>query len=176
MEDSFIAYGQRIDSDLLAEAAISEKSGKTKSPAGRFRRNGVGEWEPLDHQGYTIITPPFEDELSEIKTYTKLCDIQHILLEQLTISKYAPAPVTTMHLTVADLIAGKKYEDRVKEAEEENLLQLLASIFIKLSLHGSIQMEVLGVSVFPSGFVIAIVSASDENGYKRLISFSPNNS
>jgi len=168
MEDGFDAYNQRIES-MLHDEAISDRACKAKGPAGRFKMDDAENWEPMEHPGYTVITPSFEDESHNVKTYARLGDIQHVLLKQLTLSKLAPAPVTAFHITVADLVAGEVYKNRVKGASEQELLQALSSIFSQLILAGPMCMKVLGVSLFTSGFIIAVVGAVTEEGYERLV-------
>lgn len=169
MEDSFMKYNQRIDS-ILTNMEVFKRSRETWGPAGRFKKDNAGLWEPEDHPGYTIITPTFEDDSDNVETYTTLGAIRDILLERIVFSKCVPSPVASIHLTIADLIAGKAYKNGIMNTKEQELLQVLSSVFSQLILPGLIRMEVRGVSLFTQGFVIALVGAVDENGYMRLTS------
>lgn len=172
-EDARLAdYETRIKS-VLARSDLRREAGRTKPPAGRFMREDTGVWEPLEHSGYTIITPPFEDEgeSGNVKTYARLGDVQQFILENLGLAHYAPAPITSLHLTVADLVAGGRYKEQVAGACEEQLRAELSSCFAEFERQGTIQMHVVGVSVFPAGFVIALLSFREETGYRQLMSF-----
>ena len=172
-EDTCLAdYDARIES-VLARSDLRREVGRIKPPAGRFMREETGVWEPLEHPGYTIITPPFEDEgeAVNVKTYARLGDVQQFILENLGLAQYAPAPITSLHLTVADLVAGGRYKERVAGAREEELRAELASCLAEFERQGTIYMHVVGVSVFAAGFVIALLGFRDEPGYRRLMSF-----
>ncbi len=165
-------YNNRIES-LLTETTLRQRAGEIKPPAGRFMRKDTGEWTPLEHPGYTIITPPFEDEEEEdnVQTYETLRDVQQFILERLNPLQYAPAPEAPLHFTISDLVSGDTYKKRVDGPQEQSFLIALASCFDELNLRGAIKMNVLGVSLFLGGFVIALVGAYDEQSYKRLMLF-----
>lgn len=170
MEDSFTDYNQRIEYNL-DDTVIREISRKTKGLANRFQRSDSGEWKPVNYPGYTIITPTFEDDIDNIRTYTRLGDVQQILLQRLDLFKYAPAPITSFHLTIADLIAGRSYENHVFGTKEQILQQVLFSRIIPPTPLNPILMKVRGVSLFTMGAIVALVAAIDKSGYDRLISF-----
>lgn len=169
-EDSFNQYNERISS-MISEKSIRQISGQLTPPARRFTRGAYGDWEPIDHPGYTVITPTFVDESENISTYAKLGDVQHFLLKRLGVATNAPAPVTAFHLTVADLVAGKTYTEKVQNSKEQQLLQALSFVFNQLALDGEIRLQIFGLSLFAAGFIIAVVGAADASGYERLMLF-----
>ena len=168
MEDSFTEYNERISS-MMSEEAIRQRSSQLTPPTRRFSRGADGDWEPIGHPGYTVITPTFVDESKNISTYARLGDVQHFLLKRLGVATNAPAPVTAFHLTVADLVAGKTYTEKVQGSKQQRLLQALSSVFNQLPLHGGIRLQISGLSLFAAGFIIAVAQAADASGYKRLM-------
>jgi 2'-5' RNA ligase len=170
MEDSFNEYNERI-SYMISQEAIRWKSGQLTPPTHRFVRGVYGDWEPVGHPGYTVITPTFVDESENIDTYARLGDVQHFLLKRLGIVTNAPAPVTAFHLTIADLVAGGTYTEKVQGSKQQQLLQALSFVFNQLALDGEIRLQVLGLSLFATGFIIAVVGAADASGYERLMLF-----
>ena len=169
MEDSFIDYNKRISS-MRADGVIQQRSAQMIPPSGRFTIDKTGCYKPVGHPGYTVITPTFEDESANVRTYAKLSDVQDFLLKQLGVDKYVPAPVTGLHLTISDLVAGKTYRDTVQGGNEQKLLQALSSVFNQLTFQWPVRLQVLGLSLFSPGFIIAVVGAVDESGYERLMS------
>lgn len=166
MEDSFNDYNERISS-MISEQTVWQRSGQLTPPARRFARGAGGDWKPIGHPGYTVITPTFVDESENINTYERLGDVQDFLLKRLGVAANAPAPVTAFHLTVADLVAERTYTS----SEEQQLLQALSFIFNQLTLNGEVRFQILGLSLFAAGFIIAVVGAADSSGYERLMLF-----
>lgn len=170
MEDSFNQYNERISS-MISEKAIRQISGQLTPPTRRFAKGADGDWEPIGHPGYTVITPTFVDDSENISTYARLGDVQHFLLKRLGVATNAPAPITAFHLTVADLVAGKTYTGKVQGSKQQQLLQALFFVFNRLALDGEIRLKIFGLSLFEAGFIIAVVGATDASGYERLMLF-----
>lgn len=170
-EDNFNDYNNRI-SRMVSEKEIQSRVNRLKGTVNRFEwiheRN---DWRPIRHPGYTIITPCSDGERDKenIATYRSLEEIQNKLLK--SFPSFAPAPKGTFHLTIADLISSERYDRIISDKKENSFLSAISSIFNQLKLCGSIKMKVKGVSILPPCFVIAPVSAEDNEGYIRLIRF-----
>ena len=168
-EDNFDDYNSRI-SNMVSTEEIKKRIIRSKGTVNRFERKN-DDWNPIRHPGYTIITPCYDREGNKVNldTYDLLEKIQKGLLNHFTF--FAPAPKGAFHLTIADLISGKRYNNLISNEGENSFFGAISSIFNQLKLSGSIKMSVLGISVFPPGFVIAPVIAKDNNGYIRLSLF-----
>lgn len=177
-EDLLGDYNGRIATSL-GEPSLWVRAARTSGPTARFRRRSNRAWEALDHPGYTVITPTFEDETNpkNTATYVRLCDVQRALLDKMGSSKLAPAPNSAFHLTVADLIADLPFRRRVRsDVREARFRGCVKDILEKFqdSWPGALPtFEVAGLSLFEAGFVVALVRAHADSapGYIRLMSF-----
>ena len=140
-----------------------------------FVKDGPGEWLPLPHAGYTLITPTFADDTENFNTYTKLDDIRQLIARALDPDQYVPAPLAAFHQTVARLVSGPECEHQNPEMErarfEEHFIKQMREVFAFLPQFGPIQMEIKGISVLPGGFIAALLTTVDEGEYQRLMSF-----
>jgi hypothetical protein len=174
-EDNFDKYNDRILKMVEEEGDIRRRVDISNGHVKRFEWvNKRKDWSPIRHSGYTIITPCFDREKDDenIATYKSLEEIQNELLK--SFPSFAPAPKCAFHLTIADLISGERYEEIISDKKDNAFLFAISSIFNHLKLRGSIKMKVKGISILPPGFVIAPVSAEDNDGYIRLNCFRNN--
>lgn len=169
-DENFEEYRTRI-AQSITDADIDNKVLGLK-PAGKFRRNAAGIYRPEPYPGYTIITPPFLEETENIRTYARLADVQRELLQLVDESIYVPVPVSSFHITIADLISGSGYENKVQNSGYEIALRdsVLRVCYRAVDqIHGCPpSMRICGLTLFPS-VIIAIVSIEDEPGYGRLL-------
>ena len=68
--------------------------------------------------GYTIITPPSNEDPTNQEFYSKVQLLQQQLVEQLETDLIIPLPLDSFHLTLADLIWGDSYQQAVTENPE----------------------------------------------------------
>lgn len=137
--------------------------------------NGTRQATPFP--GYTIITPPSEDDTSNADFYGKLQEYQSQLLN-LPINKelIVPLPSTSFHLTIADLIWDSAYRDEHSRNPnyESDLQTCCAKIFntYKQTVPASnpIRFDVLGVMVMPRAIGVCL-APSTRSSYEQIINF-----
>lgn len=163
-DDSFPEY-QTKAKRLVTDEVILNNVSRLK-PAERF--NGT---EPRIYPGYTIITPPFEDELNaeNNSAYEKLARVQKELLKQSGNSIFTPVPSSSFHLTIADLISGSRFVEQQRvNGWEDRLRDRIGEIFHRAESPTGASLLVSGLSLFTS-VIVAIISSEDRSGYEQLI-------
>jgi len=160
-------------SAYLTKDRLKETARLVRGPAGLFARQETGEWLPTAHPGYSIITPPFGEERDPVNVaaYGALDDVQQALCARLGLVQFAPVPISSFHLTIASLISGGEYEERVAGPRERDFRRAVCAVFDGFSADSVVRMEVQGVSLFRSGVVVALAGAEDAAGYRLLLEF-----
>ena len=169
MDKTFIEYQQQIEISLTEN--VLRETIRNLRPLQLFIKDSLGEWLPLRHEGFTLITPTFEDEKENITAYVRLGDLQQLIIQKLDPALYVPAPVSAFHQTVARLVSGSEYENQIRGVREEFFIKQLKQEFSQLPQLETIKMEIRGIAVLAGGFVAAVISAVNEGEYQRLLSF-----
>lgn len=129
--------------------------------------------KPIDFPGYSVITPPWEEENINQEFYQYLQEVQQQITTQLPSNFFAPLPPKSFHLTLADLIWETDYIDAVKENPDFDhlLISEIDKIFREYQQLNSnlptLELEVLGISIFPRA--IAVCLAPTENSYDPIV-------
>ncbi|MEA5617880.1 DUF1868 domain-containing protein [Cronbergia sp. UHCC 0137] len=137
-----------------------------------------GVREPAPFPGYTLITPPAEEDTPNSAFYTQLQSCQQSLL-QLPVNNdlIVPVPSVSFHLTLADLIWDHAYlhacEENPKFIEELN--SCLRETFeqykqSRLQATQPIFWQMLGLIVMPRAIGVCLVP-KDERSYEEIIQF-----
>lgn len=167
MEKNYLQYVSQTKS-LLTPEGLWENIRRLR-PLGHFIKDPEGRWQPLHYPGYTLITPVFPDETVNIKTYCILGDIQQILFRDLNPAKVVPAPLSAFHATIARLISGTDYENRMRNGRNGEFLNEMAAVLSDIPVLKPVKMEFRGVSVSPNGVIMALLDPATEDDYQRLI-------
>lgn len=169
MKISYADYVKQVE-HLLKENTIRGIANQVKT-LGKFKKSNVGVWEPIQYEGYTLITPTFLDDQDNAGCYGILNKVREDLWEDLNFPQIVHAPATAFHMTVARLISSDIYETRLKNTHEEEFLLTIQELFSRISLLGPLKFEVKGLSIFPQGVIAALVSPVTEGDYQRLQAF-----
>lgn len=127
----------------------------------------------VDFPGYSIITPPWQEESVNQEFYQYLQEIQQEIKTQLPSHFFACLPPKSFHLTLADLIWEKDYINAVKENPDFDYLLIseIEKIFQEyLRSHPNLpvlELELLGLSIFPRA--IAVCLAPTEQSYDPIV-------
>lgn len=156
--------------DIIGADTIRYIAGQVRA-LGKFQISNSGQWEPFSHAGYTIITPPFTDDIENEGFYKKLIAIREELSRHMVSPKILAAPVSALHMTVARLVSGDVLESIRQDAYEETVFSALEQVFSKIAAPGYLQFVVKGISILPHGIVAAIVSPVTEYDYQCLQTF-----
>lgn len=169
MDLAFQEYQQYIDANLTPDVLRSTL--EQLRPKRLFVKDGPGEWQPLRHAGYTLITPTFADDPENFNAYAKLDDIRQLLARTLNPDHYVPAPLAALHQTVARLVSGSEAENQNQEMFQEHFLTQMRETLARLSQFEPVPMAIKGISVLPGGFIAALLTTVAEGEYQRLMSF-----
>jgi hypothetical protein len=128
---------------------------------------------PVKFPGYSIITPPWEEETNNQEFYEQLKSSQTKLSQNLDSRLFIPIPPSSFHITIADLIWEQSYLNSVSENPNFDA-QLIAEIKLifqnyqdSLRCGNSLELELLGLSIFPRA--IAVCLAPTETSYQKIV-------
>ncbi|MBE8968322.1 DUF1868 domain-containing protein [Nostocales cyanobacterium LEGE 12452] len=175
MDDNYQTYLNRLARLTLPEAYRSQAQHIQESS--KFQPHS-GLRQAVSFPGYTLITPPAEEESPNSGFYAKLQTYQQELL-QLPVNRnlIVPVPPASFHLTLADLIWDNAYLDAYEKNSkfDEELHFCLAEIFQQyqqLMTNGShpIKWQMLGLILMPRAIAVCLVP-QDERCYEEIIQF-----
>ncbi|MBN4000460.1 DUF1868 domain-containing protein [Nostoc sp. LPT] len=175
MDDNYQTYLNRLARLTLSEAYRFQAQHIQESS--KFQLHS-GLRQAASFPGYTLITPPAEEESHNSAFYAKLQTYQQELL-QLPVNRnlIVPLPPASFHLTLADLIWDNAYLDAYEKNPkfDEELHSCLAEIFQKyqqLMTNRShpIKWQMLGLILMPRAVTICLVP-QDERCYEEVIKF-----
>lgn len=175
MDDNYQTYLNRLARLTLPEAYKSQAQHIQESS--KFQINS-GVREAAAFPGYTLITPPAEEESENSAFYGKLQIYQQELL-QLPVNRdlIVPVPPASFHLTLADLIWDNAFLDaREKNPQfDEELHSCLGEIFQQYqqsmtNRNHPIKWEMLGLILMPRAIAVCLVP-KDQRSYDEIIQF-----
>ncbi|UBF24059.1 DUF1868 domain-containing protein [Kovacikia minuta CCNUW1] len=105
MDENYQTYLNRAMRLILPETYQTQVQYVQESP--KFRPHPEGGREPVPFPGYTIVTPPGNEDSKNATLYENLTDYQQRLGQKLGANLFAPVPPDSFHLTLADLSLGQ---------------------------------------------------------------------
>lgn len=172
MDDNYQTYLNRLAKMTLPETYKSQAQHIQESP--KFVPTVEGGRKPVPFPGYTIITPPSEEDAANNSCYTNLQDCQEQILQQFP-NLMVPVPPASFHLTLADLIWASSFLDATENPQfEEQLRSCIGQIFEQtqplVSGGNPIKFQLLGLMIMPRAIGVSLV-AKDESAYDRIVKF-----
>jgi hypothetical protein len=138
-----------------------------KSP--KFERG-----QPTSFPGYSVITPPMENDPVNETFYNQLTSWQEMLCQKLDPDFFIPVPPASFHLTVADLIWSSSYLQAIEENPdfEQQLRQSIAESFTEYSKINQDKNYPIwrstGLIIKPRAVVVSLIP-KDELSYRKII-------
>jgi hypothetical protein len=134
-----------------------------------------GGRKPVPFPGYTVITPPSEEDAANNSFYTNLQHCQEQLLQQFPSGLMVPVPPASFHVTLADLIWANAYLHAKENPQfEVQLRSQIGKIFEQtqplVDGGNQINFQLLGIMVMPRAIAVSLV-AKDESAYDRIVKF-----
>lgn len=169
MEKNHISYNQHIDF-LISPKGISENASSIV-PLGQFLSQSNGNWSPAPYVGYTCITPTYPNDILNLSTYKILLDIHGLLCQNLPHEVYVPAPSSALHMTVARLISGEVFKEKIKDGQDYKFITKIQDLFSSMPQYKSIHMEIRGISLFQQGVIAASIACCNTSDFEELMSF-----
>ncbi|MEH2231760.1 MAG: DUF1868 domain-containing protein [Nostoc sp.] len=175
MDDNYQTYLNRLARLTLPEAYRSQAQHIQESS--KFQPHS-GLRQAASFPGYTLITPPAEEESQNSAFYAKLQTYQQELL-QLPVNRnlIVPVPAASFHLTLADLIWDNAYLDTYEKNPkfDEELHFCLAEMFqqyqqLMTNRNNPIKWQMLGLILMPRAIAVCLVP-QDQRCYEEIIQF-----
>jgi hypothetical protein len=175
LDDNYQTYLNRVARMTLPEAYKTQIQHIQESS--KFRVHG-GVRAAAPFPGYTLITPPAEEDAKNAAFYSQIQAYQQQLLD-LPISSdlIVPVPAASFHLTVADLIWDSAFDHACQKNPQfaEDLNSQLTERFQQyqqLMTKGShsISWQMLGLIVMPRAIGVCLVP-KDKRSYEEIIQF-----
>ncbi|ACB51022.1 unknown [Crocosphaera subtropica ATCC 51142] len=160
MDETYQIYVNRVASLTLPTTYQNQLKNIQKSP--KFQ-----ERQPVPFPGYTVLTPPYQDDLINESFYHQLTLIQQQLIKKIEPNFLIPVPPESFHLTLADLIWEGNYRNAVKGDQDfdTKLKKAIADSFKayqELDLKkGRCQWQIIGLLVFPRALVVGLVPCNE---------------
>ncbi len=167
MNETYQAYINRVAQLTLPATYSTQLQTIQQSPK-------FVDGQAISFPGYSVITPPSNEDHINQEFYTKVQLLQQQLLEQLEPDLIIPLPPESFHLTLADLIWGDSYQQAVTEnAEFEDQLrsQIDQSFqqYHNLEQHfKNIQWQLWGISIRPRA-IMACLAPKDQESYDAIL-------
>lgn len=174
MDDKYQIYLNRLARMTLSEAYKTQIQHIQTSS--KFQPHSDQGRQAVPFPGYTVITPPWEEETDNSTFYAHLQDYQQELLQLRVNSDWIVAvPPASFHLTLADLIWDSAYYDaREKNPKfEEQLRSCFADIFRQYQQSTQaqtypIRWQMQGLVVMPRAIGVCLVP-KDEACYEQIV-------
>ena len=154
MDDNYQTYLNRVAKMMLPETYHNQVQHLQESQ--KFKIVPEGTIEAVPFPGYSLITPPVQEDTDNADFYQKIQSYQKTLID-LPFNKnfIAPLPSSSFHLTVADLIWDRAYKDACQDNSqfEIDLRSCIAKIFqqyqnSRTNVNNPIRWQMLGLMIF----------------------------
>ncbi|NES67022.1 MAG: DUF1868 domain-containing protein [Okeania sp. SIO2D1] len=170
MDDTYQNYINRVAQTTLLSSYKSQLEYIQQSP--KFTKLD-GQIEAKNFPGYSVITPPREEDSQNDEFYQHLQQCQQQLVELLGTNLIIPVPGNSFHLTLADLIWESAFLDASQSNPqfEEKLRSCIAESLQELSIGKNghqVRWQVLGIMVMTRAIGVCLVP-KDESSYNRIL-------
>ena len=163
MDETYQAYVNRVARLTILESYQTQLQNIQKSP--KFQ-----DGEAASFPGYSVITPPWQDDEQNSDFYSQLQDSQQQLVQQLQ-GLIIPVPPDSFHVTVADLIWDSDYREavRVNPEFDAQLRKRIEDSFkqYQQSKQGKLGWQLLGLMLRPRAVAVCLVP-QNENSYQQI--------
>jgi choline dehydrogenase-like flavoprotein len=171
LDENYQTYLNRAVRLTLPETYRSQVQHIQESP--KFQLNAANKRQAAPFPGYTIVTPPGNEDAKNAALHESLTQYQQQLLPTLGDVLFVPVPPESFHLTLADLIWDSAYRDAIQENSEfeVQLQNQIATIFRQseaMTEGKPLQFQALGLMVMPRAIAVCLVPA-DEHSYDRVL-------
>lgn len=170
MDDTYQTYLNRVVRQTQADKYLSALQHIQESP--KFKLDETGQRKPVLFPGYSVITPPWQDDLKNAAFYQQIERCQTYLLEQIPGDWLVALPPDSFHLTLADLIWDHAYLEMISTPDlERQLRDRIADSFAQahhLSSGKPIAWQVIGIMVSNRSLGVLLVPV-DEYSYNQIV-------
>jgi hypothetical protein len=174
LDETYQTYLNRVARLTLPATHKSQLQHIQESP--KFKLLPDGSRQAVPFPGYSLVTPPWEEEPENSAFYTPLHELQQQLLQQVDSGLIVMVPPKSFHLTLADLIWDSAYRHIESENPEfdQQLQVCIRESFQQyqqtLSNEKPIGWQPVGLMIRPRAIAMCL-APEDENSYKRMLQF-----
>lgn len=125
--------------------------------------------KPVSFPGYSVITPPGEEDSVNTEFYRQLTTVQQQLGQRLDSDLLVPLPPNSFHVTLADLIWDNSYRQAVKENPEfearlkEQIQASFQSYQQNITVNQPLTWQLLGLAIRPRAILVCLVPTERES-------------
>ncbi len=171
MDDNYQTYLNRAIRLILPETHRTQVQNIQESP--KFHHDKDNGYQPTPFPGYTLISPPGEEDHLNAGLYGQLTQYQQKLLEGLGSEFFVPIPIDSFHLTLADLIwdGAYRHAQQSRPDFDQQLCQRITDTFEYcqfLTEGNPVRFHALGLMVMTRAIAVCLVP-TDESGYDRIL-------
>lgn len=172
MDDTYQTYLNRLARQTLPETYKSQLQHIQESP--KFKLLSDGSYQAVSFPGYSVVSPPWEDDSDNSQFYASLKEVQQQLLQQTEPGLMVAVPPESLHFTLADLIWDSAYRDAELKnpAFEEQLRKCIGESFFKyqqsLTSSNPITWSLIGLMVRPRALAVCL-APTNEYSYQQII-------
>ncbi|ACK68110.1 conserved hypothetical protein [Rippkaea orientalis PCC 8801] len=167
MDETYQIYVNRVAQLTIQATYQTQLQNIQKSP--KFEQG-----KAISFPGYTVLTPPQIDDTLNREFYYQLQAIQQQLIEQIEPGMLTWLPPESFHLTLADLIWDKRYQEAVQDHPSfddkiKACIQHSFDNYPKINLENNEpKWQLFGLLIFPRALVVGLVPC-DELSYEKII-------
>lgn len=157
---------------MLPEALQSQVQYIQPSP--KYQKQPDGTIQAAPFSGYTVVSPPWEDDDQNQAFYSHLQEYQQQVLAQLDPDLLIPVPPSSFHFTLADLIWASAYYHQVDENPqfETKLHDRVAESFEKcrflVQAQQPVRWQIIGLFLRTRAVGVCL-APRDEDSYERVL-------
>lgn len=172
MDEAYQQYVEQVA--RLTQPALYPTQLNNIQESPKFQQDESGRVQARFFPGYSVITPPYEDDPTNEGFYYHLAQTQKRLLSQLPQDFILPVPPASFHMTLADLIWGDDFQmavDQNPDFEKQLKYQIgisFDSYQKEQYIAKSLQWQLIGLIIRPRAIVVGLLP-KDENSYDQLI-------
>jgi hypothetical protein len=171
VDDNFNSYLNRVAKLTLPDTYASQINTLQESP--KFELQGQKR-VPASFPGYSIITPPAQDDLENQSFHSNLHECQQQIAKNVASDFVALVDPDSFHVTIADLVWDHTYTALVSRdpSFEEKLRQQIAQGFqsYQQPTKEPVRWQIMGLMLRPRAIAISLVPV-DEASYDRITAF-----
>ncbi|MGB3494614.1 MAG: hypothetical protein WBA57_17940 [Elainellaceae cyanobacterium] len=173
MDDLYRDYVNRVVRMTMPEQ--HQAQAKNIQPSAKFRLDESGKIEALPFPGYTIITPPWQDESENAEAYAGVQHFADMMSDRLPEGLVGTVPPSSYHVTLADLIWKDNYLAVSKSSDYDSKLcdRIAESFNMYEACRGTPAMcewQILGLMIRPRAIALCLAPTS-EDSYNPIIRF-----
>lgn len=173
MDNLYRDYVNRVVRMTLPEQ--HQIQAKNIQPSAKFRLDESGAMEALPFPGYTVITPPWQDETENDEVYQGVQHFAKTMSDRLPVGLMAAVPPSSYHVTLADLIWADNYLAAREAADYDSKLRdrIDESFNMYEACRGNpspCEWQILGLLTMPRAIALCLAPTS-EDAYSRIIRF-----